>query len=96
MIYMLRHSYDFGMFTIVLFVAEIHCGDLETPSHGTKYGPNDVVGSQMTFSCNSGYRLEGSEQRHCKEDGQWDGTNATCSKCCQYREYQLLSRENTT
>ena len=70
---------------LLSLVPEIHCGDLAAPSNGTKQGSSDVVDSTMTFSCDVGFRLEGSDQRHCREDGHWNGTKATCRKCCQGR-----------
>ena len=62
-------------FTIL---AEIHCGPLNAPSHGSKQGNNDVVDSVVTFSCNRGYRLQESEKRTCTTQGTWDGVNAKC------------------
>ena len=80
----------------VSLVPEIHCGDLEAPSNGTKHGSSDVVDSTMAFSCDVGFRLEGSEQRHCTEDGHWNGTKATCRKCCQVRHFLFFFNLNNS
>ena len=60
-----------------LFV-EIHCGSLETPTHGSKIGSNDVVDSVVTFSCDYGFRLNGSALRNCTDQETWDGKVTTC------------------
>ena len=88
--------YQYCINNILLsLVPEIHCGDLEAPSNGTKHGSSDVVDSTMTFSCDVGFRLEGSEQRHCTEDGHWNGTKATCRKCCQRMHFLFFHLKNS-
>ena len=56
-----------------------HCGRLDVPSHGSKQGTSNVVDSVVTFSCDRGYRLQGSENRTCTSDGTWDGEEAQCN-----------------
>ena len=58
--------------------AEIHCGVLDSPTHGSKQGSNDVVDSVVTFSCDRGYRLHGSLERKCTGQGTWDGRKSEC------------------
>ena len=60
------------------FVLEIHCGVLKTPSRGSRHGNSDVVNSTVKFSCDHGFRLEGSVQRNCTDEGTWDGVDTTC------------------
>jgi len=60
-------------------VAEIHCGRLDAPSHGSKQGDNDTVDSVMSFSCNRGFRFQGSLNRTCTTQGTWDGVEAKCA-----------------
>ncbi|KAI0222756.1 hypothetical protein LSAT2_025993 [Lamellibrachia satsuma] len=57
---------------------EIHCGVLKTPSHGSRNGNSDVVNSTVKFSCDHGFRLDGSVQRNCTDEGTWDGVDTTC------------------
>ena len=57
---------------------EIHCGSLETPTNGSKIGSNDVVNSVVTFSCDYGFRINGSALRNCTDQETWDGEVATC------------------
>ena len=65
-------------YTCYILFAEIHCGILEAPTNGSKVGSDDLMGSDMTFSCDSGFRLEGSVQRNCTEEGAWDGVETKC------------------
>ena len=61
-----------------MILAEIHCGPLNAPNRGSMLGSNDVVASVVTFSCDRGYRLQGSARRTCTTQGTWDGVNAEC------------------
>ena len=54
------------------------CGDLPSISNGNKDISGTTVGSRATFSCNSGYRLEGSQTRICQASARWSGTQASC------------------
>ncbi|KAH3730014.1 uncharacterized protein LOC127852953 [Dreissena polymorpha] len=36
--------------------------------------------TKATYSCNSGYTLTGVTDRTCLADGNWDGTESTCSE----------------
>ncbi|KAI0239248.1 Sushi domain-containing protein 2 [Lamellibrachia satsuma] len=57
---------------------EIRCYHLETPQGGSMSGSSRSIGSVTTFSCQKGYRLEGSMKRVCTEAGTWDGAEAVC------------------
>ena len=61
-----------------IILAEIHCDSLEAPSHGSKQGSNETVDSVVTFTCDRGYRLQGSLKRQCTERGTWDGVEPMC------------------
>ena len=56
----------------------LYCGSLETPSNGSQISNTDVVDSVAAFSCDYGFRLDGSAQRSCTNDGNWNGIEATC------------------
>ncbi|KAI0221189.1 hypothetical protein LSAT2_027418 [Lamellibrachia satsuma] len=57
---------------------EVICDVLNTPLHGTKNESSLLLGDVVTFSCNDGFRLEGSAQRTCAEQGEWNGTDVSC------------------
>lgn len=72
----------------------ISCGRLKTPSNGTKNGSSPLVGSVATFSCNDDFRLEGSAERTCTEQGEWDGINASCvGECLHTACTRLLKKQ---
>ena len=70
--------------------AVLHCGSLETPSNGTQNSSTDVVDSVATFSCDYGFRLDGSAQRSCTNDGYWNGIEATCVGQSVYTVEEML------
>ena len=41
---------------------------------GTRY----LKGAVVKLSCNAGYKLIGSEERICQENGQWSGETTDC------------------
>ncbi|XP_012938062.1 sushi, von Willebrand factor type A, EGF and pentraxin domain-containing protein 1 [Aplysia californica] len=60
---------------------EVVCPEL---TDTIKDGTVDVLGnsfnSETEYFCNEGFRLIGDDIRFCQEDGQWTGTEPTCSK----------------
>ena len=62
-----------------MILAEIHCGHLNAPYHGRKQDSNDVVDSVVSFSCDYGFRIQGSANRTCTTEGTWDGVEASCT-----------------
>ena len=62
----------------------IRCRQLPALDHGrVSYSSNDYdYGSVATFSCDTGYQLQGTSQRTCHEGvrqaGSWSGTQPSC------------------
>ncbi|KAK2845374.1 hypothetical protein Q7C36_010228 [Tachysurus vachellii] len=56
----------------------VSCGWLQPPKHGGKEGTVYLKGANVRFSCKSGYRLYGSRERVCQEDGRWSGEDTHC------------------
>ena len=51
---------------------------LAAPEHGSKTCSPDFQGvEQCTFSCEAGYKIEGSQARQCTTQG-WNGHPAVC------------------
>ena len=63
---------------VCLILAETHCGSLHAPNHGSMEDSSDAVDTVVTFSCDRGYRLQGSEKRKCTTQGTWDGVETKC------------------
>jgi hypothetical protein len=59
-------------------VAGKPCPALPGPTGGAVLAPMLTYGSKATYSCNTGYTLNGSTMRTCQNDGTWDGTAPTC------------------
>lgn len=54
------------------------CQILSNPKNGrVEHGGTDID-SVATYSCQSGYVLDGLSQRRCASDGTWSGTDPTC------------------
>ncbi|KAI1901062.1 hypothetical protein AGOR_G00056270 [Albula goreensis] len=56
----------------------VSCGWLAPPRNGKKEGTRYLEGSKVTFSCNKGYVISGSEVRSCQKDGKWSGETTHC------------------
>lgn len=56
----------------------VSCGWLEPPKNGKKEGTNYLNNSEVTFTCNKGYKLHGPYSRKCQADGTWSGQTSIC------------------
>ena len=58
----------------------IDCGTLSNPTNGNVALVNGDTqyGAIATYSCNSGYTLNGTTDRQCLSNGQWNASNPTC------------------
>ena len=58
----------------------IGCPVLQSPSYGSisVILDNPEPGDTVTFTCNDGYNLLGSDSRTCLSTGLWSGETVTC------------------
>ena len=61
----------------------MQCNNLSTPSNGelTSCSSGEGVGYEgdtCSFTCNTGYKLTGSDNRTCQSNGNWSGTESVC------------------
>uniref|UniRef100_A0A8C5PF63 Complement C2 n=1 Tax=Leptobrachium leishanense TaxID=445787 RepID=A0A8C5PF63_9ANUR len=62
----------------------VTCKDMRCPEptsfENGNFSPRGpyLVGSNITFSCNDGYILRGSEERTCRRNAKWSGSMAVC------------------
>ena len=61
------------------FCFSVQCPSLNAPSNGAKSGSGVTYLSVLTFSCNTGYTLGGSNNRTCQADGSWSGNTTSCT-----------------
>ena len=54
------------------------CPDLPKISNGLATETGSGIGATVTFRCNDGYRLHGSDRRECTKDGTWSGSDPYC------------------
>ena len=66
----------------VLILELVGCGDPGVPVNGYKTGENYWAGQMVTFTCDTGYHLEGPTNRLCLEGGNWSDVMPTCE--CSY------------
>ena len=67
------------------FTLLVTCSQLSDPSNGMMdcLLEDDEVPSYedtCSFTCNTGYKLTGSESRTCQNDGTWSGNVTMCSR----------------
>ena len=55
------------------------CPALTMPDHGSIITNGLTYGSMATYSCNTGYTIEGENIRNCQSDGDWSGIIPTCN-----------------
>ena len=55
------------------------CPALTMPDHGSIVTNGLTYGSMATYSCNTGYSIEGQNIRNCQSDGDWSGIIPTCN-----------------
>lgn len=54
------------------------CGPLMTPSNGSLFGGQTTYPHEVSFMCDDGFILRGSQLRSCTSEGTWSGTAAQC------------------
>ncbi|HJL00732.1 MAG TPA: EGF domain-containing protein [Polyangiaceae bacterium LLY-WYZ-15_(1-7)] len=56
----------------------IDCGPLGNPANGSVDAPSTGFSAVATYSCSTGYLLEGDATRTCGGDGLWSGSEPSC------------------
>ena len=63
----------------------ITCDPPFVPKNGiARVKRKSFYGSLVSFSCDPGYILEGSNSLRCQDDGNWNGTEPVCKRQFQY------------
>ena len=58
----------------------VRCPDLPDPSNGRVNQRGNKPGDRASYTCNSGYELQGDSTRTCQNNGQWSGDAPTCER----------------
>ena len=56
----------------------IDCGDPGTPANGDTMVTTTTIGSIANHTCDTGYMLNGADQRECLSNGTWSPDLPTC------------------
>ena len=64
-----------------LYQLLVDCGTPSSLSNGQRRYSSTIVGSRVTYTCNTGYRMTaGSSSRTCQSNHQWSGSHPTCTR----------------
>ena len=58
----------------------LDCGDLMNPANGEVDLNGTTPDSVATYSCDMGFRLNGTSTRTCQMSAQWSGSAPTCDR----------------
>ena len=67
----------------------VDCGPLKNPTNGQVIVPATTLNNMATYSCNSGYTLNGTQTRTCQASGVWSNAGPTCEGE-QTESYQII------
>ena len=65
--------------SLTMLRTERSCGNPGTPYNGEKNSSTYQYGNSISFTCNVGYTLQGSQVRTCQTNGEWTGTQPSCT-----------------
>ena len=68
----------------------INCGDPGTPTNGQRSFSRTTPGYAVTYTCDVGYTLQGSNSRTCQSNGQWSGSVPQCNGMLVWVTGQIL------
>ena len=63
---------------LFLFFLAIDCGDPGIPTNGQRNLSSTTYNSAVTYTCDVGYTLQGSNSRKCLYTGRWRGSVPQC------------------
>ena len=72
-----------GLPHISLFSTAVSCGALSNPTNGQVSTTGTTFGETATYSCDTGYNLDGGSTRTCEASGAtgvWSGSAPTCQR----------------
>ena len=62
----------------VVSFSAIDCSDPGTPTNGQRTLSSTTYNSVVTYTCDVGYTLQGSNSRTCQSSGLWNGSVPQC------------------
>lgn len=76
----MMHEANFQSLSLspTMLCIERSCGNPGVPDNGEKNSSSYKYGNVVSFSCNVGYNMQGSQVRTCQTNAEWTGTQPTC------------------
>ena len=78
---------------MINFINLVRCPNLPNPSNGRVNQRGNKPGDRASYTCNSGYELQGDSTRICQNSGQWSGDAPTCEREGINETISFISRE---
>ena len=72
------HPQEFCHLFAMPFSVVVSCGLPDVPGNGSVNTSTGNVGDVARYSCDTGYTLNGTAERTCQADGQWNGSVPKC------------------
>ena len=64
---------------VFLLLTVVECRSLNAITNGqVNHSAGTTFGQTATYSCDTGYTLEGNSTRTCQANGMWSGSEPTC------------------
>ena len=61
-------------------IPAVGCGDPGSPTNGQRSLSSTTYNSVVTYTCDVGYTLQGSNSRTCQSSGLWSGSVPQCTR----------------
>ena len=78
--------------SVFCLIAANNCSDPGAPTNGKHSLFNTTNNSVVTYTCDVGYTLQGSNSRTCQSNGQWNGSVPQCNGTS-YKELAVIVAE---
>ena len=72
----------YNIFILNFIITGVTCGFPGKPTNGvvSSGSSSHVYGTRVTYSCNTGWTLQGSRDNVCQNNGQWRSSVPTCKR----------------
>ncbi|XP_060586153.1 P-selectin-like, partial [Ruditapes philippinarum] len=63
---------------VFVWCKPVECGEVEAPTNGTMNVSGLTFGNNVTFQCEEGYEIKGTDMIRCVSTGSWSASVPTC------------------
>ena len=88
----IRFNASMSNYCNIIDYAAVDCGPLSDPLKGSVhiYNNQTVFESIVTYTCDTGYVLDGADTRICQANGMWSGTEPSCASKTYSQLYNVV------